>query len=187
MTNILKFDEQGRLLPFLERKIELVSTKKINANISVKDIVVKVYEIAEMIDKLTLMPNKNKIIEMFEEADIEIIFLNRGHHNRTFMIKTAEQKLVFKVGYDIEQQWINYNELKGCTELPYAKIYWATKKCLLQMYCKIVDVPMHIQQRFKIEAKKRGYSDATKANIGLLDGRFVVFDLVKTQLKENEK
>jgi len=142
---------------------------------------IKLYKIAKQIDSYDKTPNRNKVLEMLSKFKPK--FLSSGGYKRCFLVKSNKRVLVFKVGRDVETQYKIYQDLKGKHKLKYAKIYWTTKRCLLQRYCKKVDVPKNLIKENKKIAKKLGYSDWRKANIGMFRNEIVVFDLQSAEHK----
>lgn len=58
----------------------------------------------------------------------------------------------------------------------FAKIYWATKYCMLQKYGKSHKVPQAELLRLKEEARRRNLSDVREDNIRFMEGRFKIVD-----------
>lgn len=143
---------------------------------------IKLYKVAKRIDESDKVLNKNKVLELLK--DFKPKYIGRGGYKRAFLVKLNKRKLIFKIGKDIEIQYKIYLERKYKQKLKYAKIYWITKKCLLQRYCERVKVPKSIIKKNKIIAKIKGYSDWRAANVGMHNNEIIAFDL---QTKEHEQ
>jgi hypothetical protein len=132
----------------------------------------KIYKIVKEVDKDL---NRNQIMRLLSKFNPK--FIGRGAYKRAFLIKANKKILVLKVGRDIKIQYEVYNNLKR-SKLKYAKIYWITDRFMIQKYCnpikKIDSLEFSMNKRL---AKKKGYSDYRKANIGTINDKMVVFDL----------
>jgi len=145
----------------------------------------KLYKIAKEIDKFNknkIFINKNKILELLKNFKPK--YVGKGGYKRVFLVKLNKRELIFKVGRDVKIQYKIYLERKHKKNFKYAKIYWATEKCLLQKYCKKVKVPVKLIKANKIIAKKNGYSDWRKDNVGLLNNKIIAFDLQSKEHKQ---
>lgn len=89
--------------------------------------------------------------------------------------------MVFKIGDDVEEDKRTYDRLKYNRKINYAKIYWITKRCLLQKKCDKITwdkkrFEEHIKEKRK-HVKILQLYDYRKKNLGMLDGEIYAFDL----------
>ena len=146
----------------------------------------KVYDIAKIIDKT---PNirTNFILEMLKQYNPK--FLKRGKYKRAFLLKINKREYILKIGSLVEVDYMIYQKLKHSKTIKYAKVYWVTKKCLLQRKCDIVSLSKKEIKQQKQFAKEKLLYDARKDNLGKYKGKLYAFDLcfIKNHIYQPEK
>lgn len=134
----------------------------------------KLYQVGKEIDKFKNIRTK-KILLLLHNFHPKL--LGRGKFKRAFLVKVNKKELIFKVGSDVKRSYLIYKKLKG--KHFNVKVYWVSKKCMLQKKCNTsILLKKDEVRKIKNKVKRLGYYDARKRNLGKLNKRIVAFDLM---------
>jgi len=142
----------------------------------------KIYQVASLIKPRM---NKNKIIELFKNNNMEIEYLGRGAFKRAFKIKLNKNWYVLKVGNNVKREFDIYKKLRKRSSPSLFKIYWCEDYVCLQKYS---NTPTYWgDKNLDILRNKLGKfcSDIRPANCGYDNkGKVRCFDIGRIKNKE---
>ena len=149
----------------------------------------RIYRRARFIDKFVDAYKKVRHRRTFPHREVASIihflfpgcsFKGRGAFKTVHKVSSQVRDLVLKTSSPrtIRNDMRVYRRIpKGKRNRYFAKIYWATKYCLLQKYGKRTKrVPRESLEKLKRIAKQHGLTDVRPDNIRKVDGHFKIVD-----------
>lgn len=105
--------------------------------------------------------------------------LGRGFFKTVYRVSSTARDLALKLAGSryIRRDIRLYRAIpNGVRNRYFAKVYWATKYCLLQKYGEKRKVPTRVLEKLRGRGEKLGLSDVRPDNIRRVDGHFKIVD-----------